>query len=90
MLCDLVDGGGENTRGLSCSAKSLAQTNSAYKGQFLQIKRSNKTSIACEVNQFKLWQRELSITGFRGEISHLTISECSQINVLVRQQAVNC
>ena len=55
------------------SAKPLAQTNSAYKCRFLQIKRSNKTYIACEVDQLELWQRELSIAGCGGEISHLKI-----------------
>ena len=57
MLYDLVAGGDENTRGLSSSAKPLAQTNSAYKGRSLQIKRSNKTYISCEVDQLELWQR---------------------------------
>ena len=81
MLCDLVDGGDKNTRGLLCNAKPLAQaTNSVYKGRFLQIKHSNKTSIACEfeVDQLELWQRELSITGCGGVISHLTILEFSR------------
>ena len=61
MLCAVVDGGEENTGGLSCSEKPLAQTNRACKAQFLQIKRGNKTSIACDVDQLELWQRELSI-----------------------------
>ena len=38
------------------SAKPLAQTTSDYKGRFLQIKLSNKTYIACEVDRLELWK----------------------------------
>jgi len=73
-----VQGGIGNMQRLSSSAKTLAQTNSTYQGQFLHIKPSNKMSVVCEVDQLELWQRELSIAGFGDEILHFTICECSQ------------
>lgn len=71
-LRDLPEGGDlREPCHVHCSAKARAHTNS--QGRFLQIKSSNKTSIVFEVDQLEVWQREVSIAGFKREISDLAI-----------------
>ena len=68
MLREFVDVGDENTGGLSSSARVVQ--NAWLKLYKLAGETTKQT--------FELWQKELLIDGFRGEISHLTIREWSR------------